>query len=75
MTAQTAAATRQQRGAFVDAFMVVAGTAIPSDLLKKIEETDLLKKENQEFKNLFKVNLTYFCGRKSDPKYLKFCLY
>lgn len=42
-------------------------------LLKKIEETDLLKKENKEFKNLFKVNLTYFCGRKTDTKYLKFC--
>jgi hypothetical protein len=42
-------------------------------MLKKIEETDLLKKENQEFKNIFKVNLTYFCGRKTDTKYLKFC--
>ena len=38
MTAQTAAAARQQRGAFVVAFMVVAGTAISSDLLKKIKE-------------------------------------
>ena len=33
-----AAAARQQRGAFVVAFMVVAGTAISSDLLKKIKE-------------------------------------
>ena len=38
VTAQTAAAAWQRRGAFVVAFMVVDGTAISSDLLKKIEE-------------------------------------
>ena len=37
VTAQAAAAARQRRGAFVVAFMVVAGIAISSDLLKKLK--------------------------------------
>ena len=37
VAASALAAARQRCGAFVVAFMVVAGTAISSDLLKKIK--------------------------------------
>ena len=42
-------------------------------MLQKLEETDLLSKETQEFKTMFTNNMRNFCGRDDNTKYLKFC--
>ncbi len=45
----------------------------PDKLMKKLEKTDLLEKEDPEFQNMFKKNVKGFCATSGENKYLKFC--
>lgn len=42
-------------------------------MLNKIDKSDLLNKENDEFKTIFKRNMKVVCGDSNQNKYLKFC--
>ena len=42
-------------------------------MLEKLKTTNLLSKENPQFKKLFTKHMTSFCGASKDNRYLKFC--
>lgn len=45
----------------------------PDKLMKKLEKTDFLEKENPQFQTMFKKNIKLFCASSKENKYLKFC--
>ena len=45
----------------------------PNKLFNKIDNSDLLTKEKEEFKKIFKINMRGFCSDTKSNQYLKFC--